>query len=370
VETITEAELRELAAIHQPYCVSLYMPTHRKGYDTKQDPLRLKGLLNQAEESLLKQDMRAAEARAMLEPARQKISDSSFWSHQGDGLALLITLSEMRSYRLSRQLEEILFVGHRFLLTPLIPVAYDDAQFLTLVISPKRVRLMGGTRESIDEIKVEGLPKQFDELGKYIDTERMLQFHTRAAPTGAASSDRAAVFHGQGVGTDDALRKKRLLEFCRMIERSLQPVLANRKTPLVLAADQSLIPIYKETNTYPYILEEAISGNHDQSSEKQLHEATWPIVQEKLRSEKAQLLAIGESAVSDGRGSTELREILPAASDGRVDALMVTDACHVWGSYDSDAREASIHEQKQEGDDELMNLAAVTSLLKGEMIPE
>jgi len=52
METITELELRELAQTEQPNCVSIHMPTHRKGHETKEAPLRLKGLLNQAEQLL------------------------------------------------------------------------------------------------------------------------------------------------------------------------------------------------------------------------------------------------------------------------------------------------------------------------------
>jgi hypothetical protein len=365
METITEVELRELAQTEQPNCVSIHMPTHRMGHETKEDPLRLKGLLNQAEQLLTLNGMRAADARSMLDTARGLLRDSQFWSHQGDGLSLFVTPSSTSFYRLPRRCDEVCYVDRRFLLTPLIPVVNNDGEFLILAISPKRVRLLTGSRDSIDELKTEGLPEDFGELGKYIDTERQLQFHTRAAPTGAANSGRAAVFHGQGTGADDKQRKMRLLEFCQMIERSLRPILANRQMPLILAADRSLIPIYQEANAYPYLLDQGVLGNPDERSEKELHDAAWPIVRQEILQDRAQVLAVFDRAAGDGQGSTALEDILPAAFDGRVGSLLIADSHRIWGAYDRTDRKVIIHGQRQQGDEELVNLAFVTALLKG-----
>jgi hypothetical protein len=365
MESITESKLRQIAATERPNSVSIYMPTHRKGHETKEDPLRLKVLLNQAEKSLTLQGMRAPDARSMLDTARGLIHDGRFWSYQADGLALLITPSSTASYRLPRRFDEVCYVSNRFLLTPLVPVVNLDGEFLILAISPKRVRLFAGSRDSIDELKIAGLPKDFDELGKYIDTERTLQFHTRAAPTGEATSNRAAVFHGQGEGTDDALWKKQLGEFCQMIQRSLKPILGKRQTPLVLAADQSLVAIYQEGNPYPHTLEQAVKGNPDERSENELHDAAWQIVREEIQRDRRHVLSVYEQAAANGQGSNAIDEILPAAFDGRIDSLLIAEFCHIWGAYDRAARKAIVHRQRQEGDEDLVNLAAITTLLKG-----
>jgi hypothetical protein len=56
---------------HSDWCVSLYMPAHRAGRETEQDPIRFKNLLRQAEERLHAEGMRSAEARNFLkEPQR------------------------------------------------------------------------------------------------------------------------------------------------------------------------------------------------------------------------------------------------------------------------------------------------------------
>jgi len=39
---LTTTDLKSLIRAHEKPCVSLYMPTHRKGREIEQDPIRLK----------------------------------------------------------------------------------------------------------------------------------------------------------------------------------------------------------------------------------------------------------------------------------------------------------------------------------------
>jgi hypothetical protein len=50
---------------HSGWCVSLFMPTHRSGRDTEQDPIRFKNLIREVEESLTAKGLRASEVRCM-----------------------------------------------------------------------------------------------------------------------------------------------------------------------------------------------------------------------------------------------------------------------------------------------------------------
>ena len=52
MDILTRAELEQLMRKEQPGCVSIYLPTHRTGVETQQDPIRLKNLLREAEKQL------------------------------------------------------------------------------------------------------------------------------------------------------------------------------------------------------------------------------------------------------------------------------------------------------------------------------
>jgi hypothetical protein len=53
----------------QQWCVSIYMPTHRTGAETQQDPIRLKNLLREAEKHLFAKGVSTRDVQEMLEPA-------------------------------------------------------------------------------------------------------------------------------------------------------------------------------------------------------------------------------------------------------------------------------------------------------------
>ena len=57
--------------------------------------------------------------------------------------------------------------------------------------------------------------------------------------------------------------------------------------------------------------------------------------------------------------SDRLETILPAACHGRVGALFIRTNATVWGRFDSDTLSVAVREHPEEGDVDLIDLAAV-----------
>ena len=66
----------------------------------------------------------------------------------------------------------------------------------------------------------------------------------------------------------------------------------------------------------------------------------------------------GRDLLGTGRASTDAREIVLAANDGRVDELFVAQGARLWGSFDPAARSVEVEAEPAESADELLNLAA------------
>ncbi len=145
MDILTKTELEQLMRKEQQWCVSIYMPTHRTGTDAQQDPIRLKNLLREAEIQLSAQGIGRREVQNMLEPASMLIQDSNFWQHQSDGLAIFISSSRVRRYRLPLKFEELVVVIDHFHIKPLLPLFTGDGQFYILALSQNEVRLLLGT---------------------------------------------------------------------------------------------------------------------------------------------------------------------------------------------------------------------------------
>lgn len=75
MDLMDRVALKTLIAVQAEVCVSIYLPTHRAGPDTQQDPIRFKNLLREAEERLSTFGLRSPEARGLLEPAQRLLTD-------------------------------------------------------------------------------------------------------------------------------------------------------------------------------------------------------------------------------------------------------------------------------------------------------
>ena len=72
MDILTKVELEGLMRKEQQWCVSIYLPTHRTGTETQQDPIRLKNLLREAEKHLSAQGV--AHAMCKICSSRQASS--------------------------------------------------------------------------------------------------------------------------------------------------------------------------------------------------------------------------------------------------------------------------------------------------------
>ncbi|MFO7772622.1 MAG: hypothetical protein R6V59_01530 [Dehalococcoidia bacterium] len=348
----------DLAALMQDPgnpAVSIYMPTHRAG-DIEQDPIRLKNLLREAESQLVDYGLRTADARSLLEPARQLLPDSHFWNYQDDGLAIFFSPEIFRYYQLPHNFQELMVVAERFHIKPLIPLFSEDGVFYILAVSQNKVRLLQCTRYHVREVTPEGVPPNLDEALKYDDPEKQHQFHT-TGPGGTT------IFHGHGVSKD--YDKVETLRYFQQVDRGLYEVLKEEHTPLIIAAVDYLHPIYREANKYNYLSDEGIHGNPDEFSEKELQEQAWPLVQPHFERGRAEALERYNEAITKGLATNDIKQAVLAAYDGRVSTLFVVTDVQQWGQFDPESRKISLYEEKRPGVEDLLDFATVHTLTKG-----
>lgn len=360
MDVLTQKDLEELIDKQAEWCVSLYLPTHRSMPEAKQDPIRFKNLLREAERVLAARGVRSSDVDELLKPAASLLDNPTFWRFQADGLAIFLSPGEFRDYRLPVSFPEVSVVGDRFHVKPLLPLLSSDDRFFVLALSLNHVRLIEGTRYGASEIEVENLPASLKEvLGSY-DFEQQLQFHTRAQQSGG---ERAAVFHGQGGGQDDV--KPRILEYFRRIDGSLHGKIGNENAPLVLAAVNELFPLYREVNTYKNLVDEGITGNPESFSAEDLRQRAWQIVEPKFLETRREAESRYKALAGTGRTSNNLEEVLVAAHDGRIEELFVAVGVQSWGGFDQERRSVAVHDQPEPGDRDLLDVCAARTVING-----
>lgn len=357
---ISRDELKTLAEKRDGWRISVYLPTHRTGQEKQQDPIRLKNLLGEAEERLQAADVRRSLIEDMLAPAQALVPDAGFWRYQMEGLALFLAVDFDRILRLPRPFEAQVIVSRRFHIKPLLPLLSGDGRFYVLALSQSEIRLLEGSRFSVDQVRLPSVPAGLEEALKWDDPESQLQWHSG---TGARTDGRAAVFHGHGVGVDNT--DTNILRYFQKVDAGLQEVLAGERAPLVLAGVDSLFPIYREANSYANLVTKGIPGSPDMRSPEELHSRAWPIVEPIFQQDREEAAERYQVAAAHGQASSELAEVLTKAYHGGVETLFVNLEATCWGTFDADRGVIEIAEEPGTDSEDLLDLTAVHALLYG-----
>ncbi len=240
MDLIKRENLEQLLNSQPEWSISLFMPAHRAGRETQKDPIRLKNLLNKAEEQLETRGIRIADVNQILQPARDLLEDFDFWQHQSDGLAVFVSPELFEVYRLPIRFEELVVISSHFHIKPLLPLFANDGHFYLLALSQNEVRLLEGTQYTVDEVDMEkNLPNMAETL-KFDLFSKQLQFHTGTARE-TDSGEAAAMFHGHDPSDKE---EKRLLQWFHKVDDVLSEVISNRQSPIMLAGVEYLFPLF------------------------------------------------------------------------------------------------------------------------------
>ncbi len=357
MNTFSKDELKNLTETQKGLCVSIFMPTYRAGAESQQNQIRLRNLLREAEEKLVARGCRLQDAKSLLEPAQSLVGNVLFWRQQKDGLAIFAAAGIFRRYCLPAAFPELAVVDDRFHLKPLLPVLSSEGRFYILALSQNGVRILEGSAFSAAEVDLETIPKNLADALQLDQPERQVRF--RAGSAGGQGT----MISGHGADIEDS--KDNILKYFRQVDKGLRDFLKEERVPLILAGVEYLLPIYKEANTYPHLVGEGIPGNPKGMNVDQLYKAAWQIVKPTFA--KAQTEAIAQYRQSSGTGltSSRIEEILSAALHGRIAVLFVALDMQRFGTFDTERSEVRLHETMQPGDVDLLDFAALQTVLSG-----
>lgn len=347
-------ELNRLLARGAGPCVSIYLPTHRRHPEWKQDPVRFRALVVQAE-ALLAERQGAREAKPFLEPVR-RMEDSPHWEHSLEGFAIFHSPELTVAYRLPYPVPERAVVSDTFHTKPLLRFLHANQRYRVLAVSQNEVTLYEGSPFGAAEVDLSGMPESLLEALGVPDHDRA--FSQRAAgPSGP-------MVHGRGPGREQ--KKEDLLRYFRAIDRGLRDYLRDERTPLLLAAVGYYHPIYREANTYPHLEAEGLEGNFERTGAEQIHAAAWPSVRRYFERLVGEWAARVRELAGTGLASDRIEDVAPAVLAGRVRGLLLEEGAILWGEFDrSTGRVRSADRQERPDDVDLLDEIGEEALRKG-----
>ena len=354
---IMETEFRSLADHDEPHSVSILMPTHRAGTEIRQDPIRFKNLIRKGVEQLSRNGLREADAREKLEPLWTLVDDQPFWRRQSDGLAVYVE-DRAHIYRLPLVLDETVMVGRHFYLKPLFPLVHGDSRFYILALGQKSVRFFEASRFGIRSVELEEAPENLAAAIRLDGPEPHVEFHTGSQERGPGKG-RPAMYHGHGDGLDDSDKKKWVAEYCHRVDAAVYKKIGDQRVPLVLAAAEPMLSIYRQVNRYPGLDDHLLHGNYEQKSPKELHDSALEVVSDDFGAEHRAALARYQRAAGTDRVATDIESILRAAGNRQIDTLFLADDADCWGRLGDGQASIEIHDKPCPGSEDLLNAAAL-----------
>jgi hypothetical protein len=355
MNSLTSDDLKSLIETREGLCVSLFMPAYRKGTETQQNQIRYRNLLRKAEDKLLHSDLRPQEIKEFLRPAQELAGDVPFWQNQSDGLALYISPFSFQYFRLPITFEELVIVTDRFHLKPIIPAATAGMEeFFIIAMNQKDVRLIKGFRYGAEEVDIENAPPSVKDYFRADLLEKEFQYHTRKQST---------AFQGVGGRIEDP--KDDILRYFKQVDKGIKMILKESNAPLVFAGVDYLYPIYREANTYPHLVDKAITGSPEGFTVEELHDQAWPLVEPVFEKEKEQAINLYKELSGTGRSSADINQIVPAAGHGRIDTLFVAVGVQTWGRYTIATDEVIVHDEATLNSTDLLDFAAIQTMLNG-----
>ncbi|MEA5579113.1 hypothetical protein [Anabaena sp. UHCC 0451] len=358
-------DLKTLVENPQTPSVSLYMPTQKAGAETRQNPIRFKNLMREAEQRLEAMGIRHTESVDFLQPTME-IDTGDFWEHQNQGLVIFISQNLFRYYCLPIEFPELVVVDEQFHLKPLLHFIKNDGKFYVLALSQKEVKFFAGTGHSLNEVTVENMPHRLEETLLEDEFQKGVQHRVGTHRGGTTAAQHPGSFHGQG-SPDREKHEEDVLQFCYAINEALHHQLVEEKAPLVLAGVEYLFPIYQAANTYPHLLEESINGNPEIISLEQLHDEAWRIVAPLFQQDEKAAIEVYQQLAGEGNGkaASDIKEIIPAAYYHRVDSLFVSIDEQKWGKFNPENTTVDLHTEPEPADQDMLDFAAVHTLLNG-----
>ncbi len=330
-------ELKELLAVRDAPTASIYLETERSS-GAEANRLRFRAALEQAEEELAASVSRD-QVEQVLDPFRTYLDvEQDFWTYQADGLAVFASPEMHRMYRLPVSFDDLVVVAPTFHTRPLMEYLQAPDRYWVLSISQKDVRMWQGTRSGLTPVDLAGVPRSLQEALGYEFERDELQFHS--PKQGGTSGGTGAIFHGHGIGQDDA--KPELKRFFRKVDAGVREFLADEIGPVILAAVDYYHPLYHAVSRLENLTDEGVTGNVSDWDASRLHDSSWPIVRETVLEKIDGALQLWENAYSNNKGEADLASVSRLAVAGRIRLLLTEQGRNAWGRFDRNTGEMEL----------------------------
>lgn len=262
-----------------------------------------------------------------------------------------------RWFLLPEAVNNTISVEERFQIRPLLAALTNEQRFCLLALSRRNIRLFYCTHHHAEEASLRGLAPQ--DIRTWMGTwkpDHVLNNRAVAGP--AAGSSKGVAFT---TSRDREREDEYLAHFYAEVDRGIASMLRRDGAPLVVAGVEEEVTIYRRVNTYPRLLERAVNGSPDGMEDPVLYGLAREITRDVPSEPLAKTLARFERYRDSARISTDARQIIPAAWEGRVADLVFSRSAEQRGVVTV----GNLQVETGDNGEDLLNACALWTIQRG-----
>lgn len=350
MQLVNQRQIHLLDKHRNETCLSIYMPlsAHRSRKGSRR--ARFQKLLRIGQEKLKASGaLTSRQIAAMLRPARALERDEAFWMEAEGGLAAFIAPNHFSPLTVPYFVSELVTIGARFHMKPLIPALSRSDVFYLLAFSRNQGCLYRIFRDKCELVENGSLEQGIHAL------------HSVEEPVGKDGNpleDRTEIY------------KHQFIEYARVVDELVRRALHDEKAPLILATVRENYDVYQKINRYPFLLQEYAFGNCDHKTPEQMKQEAVPLVQRHFdKKEELATKTLEVALQMGGLATNELETAIDASRQGRVDTCIVSADTSVWGRIETNGCSHVVRASDQDSSDlsrqDLLDYLAVRTIKSG-----
>lgn len=310
----TMTEIKALSTARDPVSVSIYLTTTPEIQNIGTARTRLGQMLKEAETQLEAADTAKRSIWPITEYVHDLMDDDDFWERQAHALAVFVTPSRLVTHRFAAQITETVQVSDRFHLKPLLRSVTVPQSGYVLALEEDRVRVFDVTAgERATEVRIPDMPKDA---------------HTAAGTASINARSASGRIHGSEG------QNLRLRQYARKVDTALRPYLSGRTEPLILAAADPLLSIFRSVNSYVHLTDTAIEESPAKMTEADIKDRAQPLIRALHETLVASACETYAARENEGRATADVAHAARAATFGAVDTLLVDMDADISGTVD------------------------------------
>ncbi len=305
--------ISELLKLEADLVVTVTAPLDPSMPGNDEDRIRLRNLLSEAR-SQVEDRLESRPAKELIDKLDEAV-DALDIRGGYQGLVIVATSGHSEAHLLPFPVGEGVWLATTPATRFLIQGLRRSPRSRVLVISDHSARLFEGIREEMVEVKDHGFPMESD----------------------ITPRDNRAVAgrFAQEPGGDD---KEAYRKFFRSVDAALTAASSNDRLPLIIAGVKNSSDLFSEVSGNNSSVVGRLEGSLEHANAHEIGGAAWPVLRERLRERRDQVIAEVKEKLHTGKAVTGMDETWQYAREGRGRLLVVEENYSHTPSIERDGR--------------------------------